>query len=342
MFIDRVRIFVKAGDGGSGCVSFRREKYVPRGGPDGGDGGDGGDIILVGSSHKNTLLDYQYKKYFKVKRGQHGKGKQKYGRASEDIFLKVPVGTLVYDEEGHCLADIVRDEQEVVVARGGKGGRGNMHFLSNQNRAPRYAEPGEIGEARWLRLELKLLADVGIIGLPNAGKSSFISKVTASRPKIADYPFTTLVPNLGVAQLDTETFVMADIPGLIEGAHGGTGLGDLFLSHIERTKVLLHIVDLSQNHDAMKMLDVVNKELKNYNEALAKKPQIIALNKMDLPDAKKKAKSGVKKLKEKKLEVYCISCHREEGLKEVLYALFRKLKEQKTAEKQAVLEDAKT
>ncbi len=333
MFIDRVKIFVKAGDGGSGCVSFRREKYVPRGGPDGGDGGRGGNIIFTGSLHKNTLLDFQYKKYFKAKRGQHGKGKQKNGRAAEDIYLKIPVGTLVYDEEGHQLADIVDDGQEVIVARGGKGGRGNMHFLSNANRAPRYAEPGEIGDAWWLRLELKLLADVGIIGFPNAGKSSFICKVTASHPKIADYPFTTLVPNLGVVQLDTESFVMADIPGLIEGAHQGTGLGDLFLSHIERTKVLLHIVDLSQEHDAMKMLAAVNKELKNYNGALAKKPQIIALNKMDLPEVKRKAKTIVKKLKEKKLEAYCISCHREEGLKEVLYALLRKLKEQKQGDK---------
>ncbi len=329
MFIDRVRIFVKAGDGGNGCVSFRREKYVPKGGPNGGDGGRGGNITLAGSLHKNTLLDYQYKKHFKAKRGQHGMGGDKNGKAAPDVVLKVPVGTLVYDEEKRLLADIVREGQEIVVARGGKGGRGNARFLSNRNRAPRYAEPGELGEAAWLRLELKLLADVGIIGFPNAGKSSFISKVTASRPKIADYPFTTLVPNLGVAQMDTDNFVLADIPGLIEGAHEGTGLGDLFLSHIERTKVLLHIVDLSQKEgNALKMIDAVNKELKNYNEALEKKPQIIALNKMDLPDVKKKARTAAKKLKEKKFEVFCVSCHREQGLREVLYALSRKLKEQ--------------
>ena len=245
MFIDQARIFVKGGDGGNGCVAFRREKYVAMGGPFGGDGGRGGSVIFEADQGLSTLMDFRYNKHFKAKRGQHGKGKNQHGAGGEDLLVRVPVGTIIRDDDtGEILADLTTHGQQCVVAHGGRGGRGNSRFASSTHKAPSMAENGEPGEERWIRLELKLLADVGLVGFPNAGKSTFISRVSAARPKIADYPFTTLVPNLGVVVTrDKESFVIADIPGLIEGAHQGAGLGHDFLRHIERTRVLLFILD---------------------------------------------------------------------------------------------------
>ena len=289
MFVDEVDIRVHAGDGGRGCLSFRREKYVPRGGPDGGDGGPGGSVYLVASSIKNTLVDFRFHPEFNAQRGQHGKGANKTGHSGSDLDIQVPIGTLVIGTDpvtgAHAtLADLAAEGQRVLVARGGRGGRGNARFVSSTNRAPRRTEPGEPGEERTLQLQLKLLADVGLIGFPNAGKSTLISRISAARPKIADYPFTTLTPNLGVVRLsDDRSFVVADVPGLIEGAHEGHGLGTRFLKHIERTKVLIHLVDVSgaSGRNPIDDFDVIQRELRLYDPAVADKPQIVAASKMD-------------------------------------------------------------
>ena len=286
MFYDRTKIYVKAGNGGNGAVSFRREKYVPLGGPDGGDGGRGGDIILVADEGLRTLVDFRYKRHYKGDRGEHGQGKDRHGKSAEDLILRVPVGTIVKDAEtGEILADFTKHGQREVVAKGGRGGRGNARFISNTNKAPTVAERGEPGEERWLLLELKLLADVGLVGFPNVGKSTLISKVSAARPKIADYPFTTLVPNLGVVRVEEESFVMADIPGIIEGAHTGAGLGLEFLRHVERTRLLLHVLDISgsEGRDPVQDFEIINRELREYSPALAERPMLVVPNKIDLP-----------------------------------------------------------
>jgi len=287
-FVDEVEITVKAGDGGRGCVSFRREKYVPKGGPDGGDGGDGGHVRVVGDPHLTTLLDLRYQRLYRGNRGQHGRGKDQHGKNGEDRVIRVPVGTLIRDAAtGDLIADIDTPSGDVVLAHGGKGGKGNSRFASATRQAPRFAEPGDAGEERELRLELRLLADVGLIGLPNAGKSTLISAVSAARPKIADYPFTTLVPNLGVVAHGDLSFVVADIPGLIEGAHRGEGLGHRFLKHVTRTGVLVHVLDVFQldGRDPRTDFETVNRELGLFDEELSRKPQIVAANKVDLlPD----------------------------------------------------------
>ena len=288
-FVDEVDIHVMAGGGGRGCLSFRREKYVPRGGPDGGDGGPGGSIFVTAAPRKNTLIDFRFHPEFKARRGRHGQGSNRTGAAGGDLDIEVPVGTLVFDKATGesapvLLADLLDEGQRVLVARGGRGGRGNARFVSSTNRAPRRTEPGEPGDARWLRLELKLIADVGLVGFPNAGKSTLISRISAARPKIANYPFTTLAPNLGVVRLSGDrSFVVADVPGLIAGAHEGHGLGDRFLRHIERTKVLVHLVDVSgaSGRDPVEDFDVILQELRLFEPAVAAKPQIVAANKID-------------------------------------------------------------
>ncbi|MDZ7289633.1 MAG: GTPase ObgE [candidate division KSB1 bacterium] len=282
MFIDYAKIYVEAGRGGSGCVSFRREKFVPKGGPDGGDGGKGGDVIMQVNPGMRTLQDFQMRKHFRAKRGEHGKGANKTGRNGDDMLITVPPGTVVKDAKtGEVLADLVEAHQRIIIARGGRGGRGNASFATSTNQAPRDWEAGELGESRWVILELKLLADVGLVGLPNAGKSTLLSRISAARPKIADYPFTTLSPNLGVAQYNENSFVVADIPGLIEGAHEGRGLGIEFLRHIERTAVLVMMIDATSNDWASDYRTLIN-EMASYNPLLLQKPRIVALTKMDL------------------------------------------------------------
>ena len=289
MFYDSAKIYVRGGDGGNGCVAFRREKYVPEGGPWGGDGGRGGDVIFRGDEGLRTLVDFRYRRHYKADRGQHGRGKNMHGRSADDLVIRVPPGTIIRDEEtGRLLGDITTDGQIVIVAGGGRGGRGNSRFASAHNKAPTMAEKGEPGQERWVLLELKLLADVGLVGFPNAGKSTLIAQVSAARPKIADYPFTTLIPNLGVVTMgEGQSFVIADIPGLIEGAHTGAGLGHDFLRHVERTRVLIHVLDTAgtEGRDPLDDFRVINRELKLYNEALAGRPQVIAANKIDLPDS---------------------------------------------------------
>lgn len=292
MFVDHARIFVKGGDGGNGIVAFRREKYVPMGGPAGGDGGRGGNVIFRADEGLRTLMDFKYNKHFKALRGAHGQGKNMHGASGEDIIARVPVGTIIKDDDnGEIIADLTISGQEVVVARGGRGGRGNARFASARNKAPSLAENGEPGEERWIRLELKLLADVGLVGFPNAGKSTLISRISAARPKIADYPFTTLVPNLGVViTKNKDTFVVADIPGLIEGAHEGAGLGHDFLRHIERTRVLLFLLDAAETEgrDVLEDYRTLREELEKYNSILLKRPFLVVANKMDLPGTAEK------------------------------------------------------
>src|SRR5512145_1617039 len=290
MFVDEVDIHVAAGHGGRGCMSFRREKFVPRGGPNGGDGGRGGSVFVASNSNLNTLLNYRFQKVFTAGRGGHGEGSNRTGRQGEDIELQVPVGTVVYERSGDDLVqlvDLTEDGQRVLIAQGGLGGRGNAQFATSTNRAPRRAEPGLPGEEKDLRFHLKLLADVGLVGYPNAGKSTLISRISAARPKIADYPFTTLTPNLGVVSLsDDRSFVVADVPGLIKGAHEGHGLGHQFLRHIERTKVLVHLVDVSgaSGRDPEEDFETILDELQRFSPAVAAKPQIVAANKMDAVD----------------------------------------------------------
>jgi len=286
MFVDTARIVVRAGDGGRGCVSFRREKYVPRGGPNGGDGGDGGSIYVEASRSYQTLIDQKYQQLYRAERGEHGRGKDQHGASGQDLIVKVPLGTVVRDADtGEILADLVEEGQRALVARGGKGGRGNARFATPTRQAPRFAEPGGPGEVRTILLELKLIADVGLVGLPNAGKSSLLAAFSAARPKIAAYPFTTLTPNLGVVDVPPlGGFVVADIPGLIEGAAGGAGLGIRFLRHIERTRLLVHVVDVSDGGgDPAVALATVEQELAAYNPALLRLPRIAAGNKIDLP-----------------------------------------------------------
>jgi GTPase len=287
MFVDRVKIFVKGGDGGRGCVSFRREPYVPRGGPDGGMGGAGGDVVLEAVSHQNTLLPLRYHTEFRAERGEHGGPQNRTGARGEDTVIAVPPGTSAVEEAtGAPLGEVLREGERLVVARGGKGGRGNRSYLSNRNRAPREAEPGGAGEERWLRLDLRLIADVGLLGFPNAGKSTLLSTISAARPKVADYPFTTLTPVLGVVESDERSFVAADIPGIIEGAHQGAGLGLQFLRHVERTRVLLHVVDASghSGRDPGADLAAVREEVRQWNPELLARPQLVAATKRDAVD----------------------------------------------------------
>ena len=280
-FLDQQKIFIKSGDGGAGCVGFRREKYVEYGGPDGGDGGRGGNIIIECVANLNTLIDFRYQQHFKAERGQHGQGKNRSGKGGEDRLLTVPVGTQIFDEDGNeLIADLTTPGQKITLARGGDGGFGNAHYKSATNQAPRRADDGWPGEERWLWLRLKLIADAGLIGLPNAGKSTFLSAVTRARPKIADYPFTTLHPNLGVGYVDGDEIILADVPGLIEGAHEGAGLGDRFLGHIERCGVLLHLID-GTHDDPAKAYRTVRNELRDYGAALDQKNELVALNKCD-------------------------------------------------------------
>ncbi len=285
MFIDEVKIYVKAGDGGNGCMAFRREKFVPRGGPSGGDGGVGGDITMVASTHYNTLLHFRFNPEHKAQRGRHGEGSQRTGRDGKGIELSVPVGTVVYDaENGDLLHDFTRAGERFLIAKGGRGGRGNQHFATPTHQAPTEHEPGHPGQERRLRLELKLLADVGLVGFPNAGKSTLISRISAARPKIADYPFTTLEPNLGVVSVGDQSFVVADIPGLIEGAHLGHGLGINFLRHVERTRLLVHLVDVSEysGRDPVHDFEVIMKELESFSDQLAHKPMFVVASKIDV------------------------------------------------------------
>src|SRR5579875_2211941 len=294
MFYDHIKIFVKAGNGGAGALHFRREKFVPRGGPDGGDGGRGGSVYVEADPGLNTLYRYAHKRSFSAESGAAGAGNRRHGKAGNNLTLFVPVGTVVRDEEsGEILADLDEPGARVMVARGGRGGLGNTHFATATRQAPRVAEKGEPGEERWVLFELKLIADVGIVGLPNAGKSTLLSHISAARPKIADYPFTTLSPNLGVADLDADgerTFVAADIPGLIEGAHSGAGLGHEFLRHVERTRVFVHLLDGSAGtpDEILRAFDVINNELELYQEGLSRRPMVVGFNKMDLPDAAEK------------------------------------------------------
>ncbi len=292
-FFDEAFITVQSGDGGRGCVSFRREKFIPRGGPDGGDGGTGGNVIFKSSSHRRTLYPFRFKRQFKAQNGSHGQGKQKTGKKGDDLIIEIPPGTLIIDEEtNEIIKDFTQPEETYIIAQGGRGGQGNTRFKTATHRAPRFAQPGEPGQFLKLKLELKLLADVGIIGLPNAGKSTLISAISSATPKIADYPFTTLTPTLGVVQADWgEPFVVADIPGLIEGAHKGVGLGTRFLRHIERTRVLVHLIDTSaiDPQRPLAEYDTINRELANYSPELTEKPQLVVLNKMDLTVAKEAA-----------------------------------------------------
>jgi GTP-binding protein len=304
-FFDEAKIEVIAGKGGDGSASFRREKFVPRGGPDGGDGGRGGSIEVVADANLNTLIDYRYTRIFRARDGENGRGRDQYGKGAEDILLRVPVGTVIKDADtGEVIADLAKNGDQAMLARGGRGGLGNIHFKSSVNRAPRKFTPGEMGETKKLEMELRVLADVGLLGMPNAGKSTFIRAVSAARPKVADYPFTTLHPNLGVVRVDTSrSFVVADIPGLIEGAAEGAGLGHQFLRHLQRTHLLLHLVDIApfdEGADPAKEVRALANELKKYDPALAKKPRWLVINKMDLLDADeagRRAKALVKKLK---------------------------------------------
>jgi GTP-binding protein len=319
MFFDEAKIHVKAGDGGNGAVAFRREKYVPRGGPSGGNGGDGGDVILEVDPQLNTLVHFQNQVHFKAGRGAHGRGKDQTGARGEDVVVYVPPGTVVRDAAtSQVLADLTKPGQRVVVAQGGRGGRGNASFASSTNQAPRLAERGMPGQERWLLLELKLLADVGLIGMPNAGKSTLLAAVSAARPKIADYPFTTLQPTLGVVAVDEgHDFVLADLPGLIEGAHAGAGLGHQFLRHVERTRLLIHLLDGGAD-DPLRHFDQINEELRLFNPALAARPQIVVLNKMDLPDAQDRWPQVEAAMRSRKLPVYAISAATGEGVRQLM------------------------
>lgn len=330
-FVDYVKIYVKAGDGGRGCVSFRREKYVPRGGPNGGDGGRGGHIIFKVTKELNTLLDLRYQREYKAERGEHGKGSNKHGSNGEDMIIHVPVGTLIKDETtGEILADLDVEDSEFIAAYGGRGGLGNAHFATSTRQTPRFAQPGEKGEEKWLVLELKLLADVGLIGLPNAGKSTLISVISSAKPKIADYPFTTLVPNLGVVKPeDYRSFVVADIPGLIEGAHKGAGLGFQFLRHVERTSILLHLVDISDilTTDPVDDFEKINRELVLYSPELLKKPMAVAGTKLDICHKKKRLNKFRDYCRSRALDFFPVSAVTGSGIKKLVAYLSRKVEE---------------
>ncbi|HXV43389.1 MAG TPA: GTPase ObgE [Anaerolineae bacterium] len=325
MFFDEAKIYVKAGDGGDGVIAFRREKYVPRGGPAGGHGGKGGDVILEADPHLNTLIHFKKRSHFKAERGEHGGGKNMAGAMGGDTVIPVPLGTVArHAETGVLLADLVEPGQRVVVAQGGRGGRGNTSFKSSTNQAPKIAERGLPGEALWITLELKLIADVGVIGVPNAGKSTLLSVVSAARPKIADYPFTTLQPNLGVVELDNRDLVMADIPGLIEGAHEGAGLGHQFLRHIERSRLLVHLLN-GAAPDPLADFEQINEELQLFSPKLAEKPQIVVLNKIDLPEAQAHWPAVQARAKELGLEAMQISAVTGQGVPALLAKLFERL-----------------
>lgn len=333
MFIDEAKIRVKAGDGGNGCMAFRREKFVPRGGPSGGDGGRGGDVVMESSQRHNTLIHFRYNPEHKAQRGEHGMGSNCSGSDGESIVLQVPVGTSLYDQEtGELIHDFSIPDERLIVAKGGRGGRGNQHFATSTHQAPREHEMGRAGEERLYRLELKLLADVGLVGYPNAGKSTLISRISAAKPKIADYPFTTLEPNLGVVTVgeapNEESFVVADVPGLIEGAHLGSGLGVQFLRHIERTKVLVHLVDVSDasgRPDPVEDFKVINNELASFGNGLGEKPMIVVATKIDVanPDKLKKLSAHIKR---RKLEFHAISAVTGQGIEDLKWALARRVR----------------
>lgn len=351
MFIDKVRIFVKAGDGGAGCMSFRREAHVPKGGPDGGDGGRGGNVIVCADASVSSLIDYRFKHHFKATRGTHGKGSKMHGANGEDLILKVPVGTVVreYSEEtrqtGELIADLIHDGEQIIVANGGVGGRGNTHFVTPTRRAPAFAELGVPGEECWIELEMKLMADAALVGVPSAGKSSLIARISAAKPKIADYPFTTLVPNLGVVKTSDYSYVVADVPGLIEGAHEGKGLGHEFLRHIERTALILHVVDLSggfEGRDPVEDYEIIKRELKLYAPELAERPCIVVGNKIDTPQAQEAAQRLAQLVKKDSLakvggnefvesplnpKLFCTSALTGAGLDALLAATGAKVKE---------------
>jgi GTP-binding protein len=335
IFIDEARIHVKAGDGGNGCISFRREKYVPKGGPDGGDGGDGGDVIILASKRMKTLLDFRYRKHYKAENGSHGKGANKHGKRGKDIVLHVPCGTTVRDTlAGKVLSDLVGANEQTIVAKGGKGGKGNAAFATSTNQAPRIAQPGKPGEERDLKLELKLIADVGLIGLPNAGKSMLISKISAAHPKIADYPFTTLSPVLGIVRLQGaefgENFVVADIPGLIEGAHTGKGLGIQFLRHIERTKVLAFLIECTSD-DLRQVYRLLTDELRLYDPTLLKKPRLIAVTKLDLAHSRLRKRLRALRFQDG-VPMCLISAVTGEGIPDLLKTLWEFLEKVRSAE----------
>jgi GTP-binding protein len=334
MFVDRVKIFVKAGDGGRGCVSFRREPYVPKGGPDGGLGGKGGDIALLAVSHQNTLLPLRYHTEFRAPRGTHGGPGNRTGAEGADVLIPVPPGTAAVDEaSGELLGEVLREGDRLLLARGGRGGRGNRAFLSNRNRAPREAEPGEPGQERWVRLDLRLIADVGFLGFPNAGKSTLLASISAARPKVGDYPFTTLTPVLGVVEADEQTFVAADIPGIIEGAHAGAGIGLQFLRHVERTRVLLHVVDASgtSGRDPVADLHAVRDEVRLWKAGMLERPQLVAATKRDAtapPDPLPALRGAARGLG---LEVIPVSAVTGEGLLELKRALAARVAEARPA-----------
>ncbi|WP_068674478.1 GTPase ObgE [Oceanobacillus sp. Castelsardo] len=324
MFVDQVRVYVKAGDGGNGLVAYRREKYVPKGGPAGGDGGNGSDIIFEVDEGLNTLMDFRYNRHFKGKRGENGMSKNQHGRNAEPLVIPVPPGTTVMDEDTEeVIADLTTQGQQAIIVHGGRGGRGNSRFATPRNPAPDFAENGEPGEERNIKVELKVIADVGLVGFPSVGKSTFISVVSAAKPKIADYHFTTLSPNLGVVDTeDHRSFVMADLPGLIEGAHAGVGLGHQFLRHVERTRLIVHVIDMAsmEGRDPYEDYVKINNELNEYDPSLLKRPQIIAANKMDMPSAKENLIEFKKKLKED-IPIFEVSALTKEGLREILFAI---------------------
>jgi GTP-binding protein len=346
MFIDEATIRVKAGDGGNGCMAFRREKYIPRGGPSGGDGGNGGDILMESSERHNTLVHFRFNPEYKAERGRHGEGSNCKGREGEDILLKVPVGTIVYDAEtGDKVHDFSHPDELVVIAKGGRGGRGNARFATSTHQAPREHEEGRPGEERVFRLELKLLADVGLVGYPNAGKSTLISRISAARPKIADYPFTTLQPNLGVVAVgeanEGRSFVVADIPGLIEGAHTGAGLGVQFLRHIERTRLLVHMVDVSDGSgrpDPVKDFEVIRGELKSFGAGLDQKPMIVLASKIDVAN-KEKLDKLKRYCKKNNLELFPLSAVTGKGIEEFKYAMAEKVEEARLQASSATHQD---
>lgn len=328
MFVDQVKVYVKGGDGGNGMVAFRREKYVPKGGPAGGDGGKGGDVVFEVDEGLRTLMDFRYKKHFKAIRGEHGMSKNQHGRNADDMVIKVPPGTVVTDDDTkQVIADLTEHGQQAVIARGGRGGRGNSRFATPANPAPQLSENGEPGKERYIVLELKVLADVGLVGFPSVGKSTLLSVVSSAKPKIADYHFTTLVPNLGMVETDDgRSFVMADLPGLIEGAHQGVGLGHQFLRHIERTRVIVHVIDMSglEGRDPYEDYVTINQELSEYNLRLTERPQIIVANKMDMPQAAENLEAFKEKLTDD-YPVFPISAVTREGLRELLFEVANQL-----------------
>ncbi len=331
-FLDRAKIYIKSGDGGNGCIGFRREKFIEFGGPNGGDGGRGGDVWVECVDGLNTLIDYRYQQHFKAKKGEHGMGSNRHGANGADVVLKVPAGTEILAEDGETLiADMTHVGQRVRLAKGGNGGFGNAYFTTSTNRAPKHANPGPEGTEQWIWLRLKLIADAGLVGLPNAGKSTFLATVTAAKPKIADYPFTTLHPGLGVVRSDEREFVLADIPGLIEGAHEGVGLGDKFLAHVERCRALLHLVDASSEH-AGKTYKLVRKELEAYGQGLTDKPEIVALSKSDVVDSDTLKEQVARLKRAAKVKPLILSSATGLGVQDALRAITREMQEAKAAE----------